>query len=659
MHYKKIISSDATPRAYYWADRWSWMIELIDHEGFGLEIDSPRLLIDSLTAELTLNAGFNKTHLEYFERRIHEMLRVNGLKDAALLLVAETEGLALHDELQSFRLGRSSDLQVVVERANDLRDSLANGKFFTVCVDQWKSLLLSSRPPTKNVCAQIDMVTKHLVTEFVLEGFSLRRLSWFAKSLLEGDLSGDKTFADRLENIRDFWATPKTPVRVIFPVQGFDGNSREKLGQIDLYSPNVHKFIQAVEDEQLSTFEQSVQDDLRAKVLAQEFFGVDANRAPVNVAISFHSRDTLTALSIAKREINNAINLIRATLQVEFSSDWRLGFQVDFSRWIIAHENGNFLASNLYAPAYDTSSNTPKIEISSPFFKQYTETPALVETWNQMQMPRLSRPTVFAELACSLEWFGKGEMAEFNEDRIVHYWVALEKLFAQNRARRDKIEPIANLCAAIMIPAYTRHWAHRLRILLREAHAAELFEWPADESSTVGRSSSLPFDAKLFAFHDYLPNSPFTSNPDPKMRPNTRQFPLPFVRTLDVLADAVSSPAISVALSRAAKWYSKPFADGTLEKLERKFSDQLHAFYRSRNQLIHTAEHDPLTLPVEIANARRITRNYLTAFTTALEETPANSLAEAADFIQGRYITVRTKWEQNGEFDFEDFPFLT
>jgi hypothetical protein len=634
------------------------MIELIDHDGFGLEIDSPRLLIDSLIAELTLNADFSLNHRKYLERRIHEMLRTNGLKNAALLQVAEAEGLALHDELKSFRLGNSSDMQIVVERAKHLRDSLAGGKFFTVCVDQWKTLLLSSRSLTKDVSTQIDMITKDLITEFVLEGFSLRRLSWFAKNLLEGELTGNKPFADRLEYIREFWATPQIPVRVIFPVQGFEGNSQVKLGQIDLYSPNVHKFIHAVHNESLSSFEPSVQDVLRARVLEQEFFGTDFSNAPINIAISFSSRDASTAHSIAKREINNAINLIRATLQVEFSSDWPLNFKVDFSRWIIAHENGDFLESNLYTPSYDESSNTPKIDISSPSFTRYTETPALVEAWNQMQKPNPSRPTVFAELAYSLEWFGKGETAEFDEDRVIHYWVALEKLFAQDGTQHNKFEPIGHLCSAIMIPAYTRHYASRLRILLREAHTEGLFEWPADDSSNVGQPSRLPFDAKLWPFHDYLPNSPFASNSDPKMQPNTRQFPLPFVKTLDALAGAVSSPAIRVALSRAAKWYSKPFADGALQKLERKFLDQLLAFYRSRNQLVHSAEHDPFTLPVEIANARRLTRSYLTAFTTALEETPANSLAEAAGFIQERYKTVRTRWEENEEFDFEDFPFL-
>lgn len=631
-------------RIRFWAGLWWQILHNPYSDEFGWSPTGVHAFIDELLAELETNGASNSENIKIFKNRAERLLT-----DSTAKSIVSAELILLHKMLQKTQ-GDRVDREIILSRR--IKAKLYGGNFFRLCFERLKVELLDSSPLDNTSKDSIRTLSDLIIYEFLLNGYTIESLEnlavgIFAEHAYYDDFLGLHTYypvgiinpdhyisdnkfdgeryakdikslletftvEDHLESLQSFYNSPPRTVNYIFPIEGLVGELDVNIGPVRIYSPKKIRIINRIMES----------EDV-------ELFGREIEQAPCNVAFTSNSFSTDFGRRIAAYEISNAFALLNVF--VEFAEKGFYG--PDFSRWVITLSNGDVvplpgaIKLNKENPVISREASGLSILIEGPMrpFIQSLFRPSNNQTRPQQQ------------LTFALQWLRKAEESVRPEDSLVNYWIALEKLFDADRGRGNKAETIVNYAVSIEVPRIIRNKAINLRDLIFEVGNVSVSNGPV-----LNVSSELKLLANLL-------------ESDVRSR---QTFPIGFVSHISDLKLQISEPALLMKLQELENFYASDKNHYTkIEKIENQVRTDIRSIYRIRNQIVHNAQYDPLTLPYYVKLAQRFAISFLR---TVIREYSSNETEELLDVFQETQVQYDLFCEQIREekkFKFSDWPF--
>lgn len=631
-------------RIRFWTGLWWQILHNPYSEEFGWSPTGIHAFIDELLAELETNGASNSENIKIFKNKAEHFLT-----DPIAKSIVSTEIVLLHKMLQKAQ-GDRVDREIILSQ--HIKTKLDGGNFFHLCFQSLKSKLLDSSPLDNSARDTIHALSGFIIYEFLLKGYTIESLedlavgifaehvsyseflgifthypveilnpdSYITDDIFDGNryatdlqsLLESMTIEDHINSLQDFYNLPPRTVNYIFPIEGLVGELDFNIGPIRIYSPKRIRIV-----------------DRPKEIEDLELFGRDINDAPCNVVFTSNSVSTDFGRRIAAYEISNAFALLNVF--VEFTEKGFYG--PDFSRWVVTLSNGKIAP---FFGAIKLGKEQPVLSREASGLSLLMEGPMRPFT-RSLFRASVNQTKPQQQLTFALQWLRKAEESVRAEDSLVNYWIALEKLFDADRGRGNKAEAIVNYAVSIEVPRMVRNKAIDLRDLIFEI-----------SSISFANSSILSITHELQASANLLET-------DLRSR---RTFPVDFVNRISDLKLQITEPVILMKLQELGEFYASDKNQHTkIEKMEQQVRNDVRSIYRIRNQIVHNAQYDPLTLPYYVKLAQKFTTSFLR---TVIREYSSNETEELLDIfhkIQVQYDLFYEQVRNEKKFEFGNWPF--
>jgi hypothetical protein len=246
-----------------------------------------------------------------------------------------------------------------------------------------------------------------------------------------------------------------------------------------------------------------------------------------------------------------------------------------------------------------------------------------------------------------LHWLRKGEEADRLEDRLLHYWIVIEKVFtfpstsAPLLKGGDKLETklvlISELLSATSAYGFIYKIGRTLNFYLWSLFTNQL------TVAIRGRSLNLPNDvAKKCGLTPGFTGQVLLKD---------------FRENLSEIAKAASQRIVKNRILHVKKFYEDgDFAKGEINRIISRTKDDVFLIYRYRNSIVHNAHYDANLLLPFVEKAAKLAHTAINTLTHERAESPSITVEEI--FVSMFYEVQRIleRLEKQLPIDFLEVP---
>lgn len=584
----------------YWAESWDDYLDDLEKCSIKCTFESPHIVLLQLLDEVQNNQLNNPNLKKYFVGTIGSFLKTDyvikrDFRSDFTLIVKELS--------KENRLGYLKSLCI------SILTNFNSGVYLNKNCDMLKQILLDNHwNPDDD--KKIGQISKKVIIEFLLRGYSIKSLRLFPKKifskytifeqgkkiittdfptgidwkkfeLLEGfnqeaynnaiiEKINSLTLEDRINQLKQFFdASPKTGF-FICQIDGLKGAIDVNIGNVNFYSPKLKSYC----DKDLPIFLNKEYPDSFTK---------DNPTVQINAAIQVDFFDAEMGVERAINQIDQALDILRLYISSE------LPFVADKNCYAIIKE-GKPIQSSFTADKHQT----PFKEINSfdldYFIKTVGSDKIFLKKIQEVLFDRVNpNHPLTNKLISSIHWYRKGKESTKIEDQLVNYWIAIENLFtfdSQNprlisdSTKGNKFSIIFNYLPEI------ESWAY-------------IFQLRSDLYLDMSN------DVRSFYFMKSLqPNNPFADVPEDiltkcQLHPDQQIVHYSeFLQNVYEVKTHVKSKKIIEKIEFVENFYqNNEFSKSVLENRIHLNKDLLILIYHYRNLVVHNAHYDNRLLP--------------------------------------------------------------
>lgn len=578
---------DVNSALIYWADYWKEKSELFGHLEYGSRFENPRTLLRLIQDEINFN-GLEKTEMkQFFSERVKYYLMNTFCLDSKLQVA--------FDILKGAIPSQPSDYVYTV--AHETEKEMDNGGYFRFLVTTLKTMLVNN----ESDLSKIKRVCDILIIEFILAGYKIeyvknvpRKVMAFYAEISEGIVSTDfphrvdysqykvheteygnkkyfeqvkaeinaLTISDRIEAINSLYFKEEESITLIFQLRGIRGEVGDfKFDNVHIYSPKAFSYI----------------TDKNSIVRNSDAFSDLAHNSvtPANIAVTLSSRDPESSKMLAVSKAREVLNLFRFYLSsdVELSVNSLSCHAVDSQGrvcWQSSHSN----------PKEDSWMwSFHSIEVNDLSIMKNNGKDVFENFYRDLKGQQIS---LFAQeqVTHALHFFAKGMQSELPEDRLVNFWVCLEKLVADKKTlfslNRSKFDLISILLPPVMLNRYLTNKAWTCFYFMRGLYG-----------SSQGSRKLLPLTKELATKVQFE-----------TVKGDTIHL-IGFVDNLNEILGSAEREIIREKISDLQGFYfdNKKSID-IFDKVHKGIRDDLLLIYRLRNKIVHDAHFDQVSIDI-------------------------------------------------------------
>ena len=392
--------------------------------------------------------------------------------------------------------------------------------------------------------------------------------------------------SDRVRGLSRFFYRPTEDGTVIFPISGLRNVSRRTFRSVTLYSP----------------VSESIAPQQERREGNPELFSRDPDVGPVNVAVELPFRDTVAAAEEAADIAEELLDWMQP--------HWIPSAPVEIDRrnYIVLGADKRFVAEQHGVTRHNQLVIASRALDIDRFFQSLPA--GLVESVvKRISEARADQPLA-RKLPVCLRWYRKAVEAEKLEDKLLYYWVVLERAFASSRHDRD------------------HKWS--LSGSTDRGQFGLIVEYvPVHEALTFMYS----FGWQLYWYLWHLVRNQYISL-SPEMTKacvfdgSSRNVTLDdFLPRLDAIAAELSDRLVKNKVEEVANFYRDPMtARARITKRVEITSDEIVLIYRLRNSIVHQGHFDPKLLEPFAARAGQLAGNVIQVLLTQFVASPDASV---------------------------------
>lgn len=425
----------------YWQHYWSNCIDnLTDKDNVSFKIVGPRMLLKDLIEEIDGHGLHNQENISYFRNQI----RTLDNNDEVFHKLCHPIVVCL---LQ--RLGKKENKESSIILCKKLLDTLVVKKYFTLLVD-WLAVTIDKTTNNDyDSRKKINEITHLVIAEFIAEGFLLDEIKSFATeipnvaiavggivmaapsefdTLKESDFSAQEEYYKsvyeaikrrsvykNLDELKHYYYEPPREAYFIFRLNGLKGQIDDYIGDINIYSPKIKRYI--TEEHSLSQVETVIED-----------------RDRVNAAIPIEFVSLYQAKVMAEAKLEEVLDMLMltyrtkepVTIATNFCAVVADGKEISWSHSV--RGNDPLMSSkdemSRYLDALDLS------DVKKDDFQFMTEKHRILEVGQDALKRRLKN---------AAHWYAKAIAADKDVDTLLYSWFAIEGLLRINNQVQSEI----------------------------------------------------------------------------------------------------------------------------------------------------------------------------------------------------------------------------
>lgn len=429
-HLRKIMGLPYKNLLSYWQHYWSHCLEkLADKDNVSFKMLGPRMLMQDIIDEIEGHGLSNPDNIDYFKRQIGELDK----KDEVFRYLCHPMVACL---LQ--RLGDKTNRDSSILLCKKILNRLAVKRYFTLLVDWLAEAIDNTAESNYESRKKINEITHLVISEFIAEGFVPDEIKRYATdipgvviaeggvvlvaptefdSLKAADFESEeeyyKAVYERIKNRNAhqslevlkyyYYITPREAFFIV-RLNGLKGQIDDHIGDINIYSPKVKRYIK--DGHSLSKVEEVTED-----------------RDSVNAAIPIDFTSIEQAKVYARAKLEEVLDIMTLTYRTQAPitiatnrySVVADGEEISMSVSVKGNDPQLFDRDEMmrYFDALDLT------ELEGDGFKFLTDKHEVVEMGQGVLRRRLKN---------AARWYSKAIAADKEVDVLLYSWFAIEGL---------------------------------------------------------------------------------------------------------------------------------------------------------------------------------------------------------------------------------------
>lgn len=369
-----------TPEDYfsiYWQD---YVERLIDKNETEVSIDSPRLILQELSSEIQYNGLRNKENTEYYKAVLGRWLKEDKVFHK---LCSELACFAL----KNFSAQNSKTLLLLCQK---MIDAMNTNEYFDKVCEECNSYIEAQTDLNVENKSNIRRYVHILVYEMISADLALKDILQCGKEGISGILNF-------------FNSTPEDAIAIVRLI-GLRGELDERLGDVHIYNPKIHRYI--IDREMSFTKIEECPHDPEV----------------VNAAVPIKFKGVETARLQVKKKLFNLLEL----LALQFSTKTQIYFDnSNFAVIVDGRERGASFSidpgNGVKTPQMALLENSRSLDADEVIGNKDFLAERFSKTYN-------SNDELSKRLQNAVHWCYEAEYNTKYEEQLLHSWYAMEGL---------------------------------------------------------------------------------------------------------------------------------------------------------------------------------------------------------------------------------------
>ncbi|MBQ3023868.1 MAG: hypothetical protein IJD23_00995 [Spirochaetaceae bacterium] len=587
--------NEITENLRYFVSYWEYFCNAVEQPSIYTTIMTPHFLVREILNELNTNGTENSSTFKYFFSQNQSFLSKKYLFDED----SYSLWILLHEKLKE----KEKQVVVIDSIVNKLIQHFSSNEFQAFLFSSLKSIVLSSEAKFDN----IKSLTETIIFQFIFEQYSIKTIKKLINNIFSSyslekrenekvyfhtnyplvtnfenddyeeyvkkasDEMNNLTLEKRLDRLYKLLINDTQIYYFIFYIKGIFFENKVDFTDVTFYNPKISPIL-----DPNNKFENDI-------------FNGENYEIGMNVIVKQKGKDIISAKLAAIKKINKTYDFIL------LHSNLKGKISINDACYRILDENKEFRSWSMgtskdYLWRHDVIIDE---ESENKIINKYQK------ICNNENILEHDKDIIFD----SLHFYRKAKESDSQEEKLLNYWIALERLFLDFDTFESKFDRTCNFVQSILLERFIfqKGWNcyYFIDNLLRKQ-----FFYKNKMISEIEIPKELQIKANI---------GPDLNNSIIKLQDFVDSIP-------EIIKYSRNLVANDIMQNVQKFYYNHKFASKEILDKKEEIRNVLLMIYRQRNQIVHNAKYDNTLIEYNIAQAQSITTIVLSVLVNEINE---------------------------------------
>lgn len=587
--------NEITENLRYFVSYWEYFCNAVEQPSIYTPIMTPHFLVREILNELNTNGTENSSTFKYFFSQNQSFLSKKYLFDED----SYSLWILLNEKLKE----KEKQVVVIDSIVNKLIQHFRSNEYQALLFNSLKSIVLSSETNFD----KIKLLTETIIFQFIFEQYSIKTIKKLINNIFSSyslekrenekvyfhtnyplvtnfenddyeeyvkkasDEMNNLTLEKRLDRLYKLLINDTQIYYFIFYIKGIFFENKVDFTDITFYNPKISPVL-----DPNNQYENDIFDDEDYEI-------------GMNVIVKQKGKDIISAKLEAIKKINRICDFVL------LNSNLKGKISINDACYRILDENKQFFSmtaglSKNHLWRHDVIINENSEKNIFDKFKKINDNTDLLEHDKNI-------------LWDSLHFFRKAKESDSQEEKLLNYWIALERLFLDFDTFESKFDRTCNFVQSILLERFIfqKGWNcyYFIDNLLRKQ-----FFYKNKMISEIEIPKELQIKANI---------GPDLNNSIIKLQDFVDSIP-------EIIKYSRNLVANDIMQNVQKFYYNHKFASKEILDKKEEIRNVLLMIYRQRNQIVHNAKYDNTLIEYNIAQAQSITTIVLSVLVNEINE---------------------------------------
>ena len=587
--------NEITENLRYFVSYWEYFCNAVEQPSIYTTIITPHFLVREILNELNTNGTENSSTFKYFFSQNQSFLSKKYLFDED----SYSLWILLHEKLKE----KEKQVVVIDSIVNKLIQHFSSNEFQAFLFSSLKSIILSSEAKFDN----IKSLTESIIFQFIFERYSIKTIKKLINNIFSSyylderengkiilhtnyplvtrfenedyeeyvkkasDEMNNLTLEKRFDRLYELLINDTQIYYFIFYIKGIFFENKVDFADVTFYNPKISPIL-----DPNNKFENDI-------------FNEENYEIGMNVIVLQDGKDVISAKSDALKKINKICDfiLLYSNLKNKICINEACYRVLDENKKLCSWTTG-LSKDVLWKHNVIINEDTEKNIFDK--FKKINNSTDLLEHDKNI-------------LWDSLHFFRKAKESNSQEEKLLNYWIALERLFLDFDTFQSKFERTCNFVQSILLEKFIFQKGWNCYNFVDNLLRSKFF-YRDNMISEIEIPKELQIKANI---------GPDLNNSIIKLQDFVDSIP-------EIIKYSRNLVANDIMQNVKDFYYNHKFANKEILDKKEEIRNVLLMIYRQRNQIVHNAKYDNTLIEYNIAQAQSITTIVLFVLVNEINE---------------------------------------
>ncbi|MBP3450314.1 MAG: hypothetical protein J6K22_07625 [Spirochaetaceae bacterium] len=587
--------NEITENLRYFVSYWEYFCNAVEQPSIYTTIMTPHFLVREILNELNTNGTENSSTFKYFFSQNQSFLSKKYLFDEG----SYSLWILLHEKLKE----KEKQVVVIDSIVNKLIQHFSSNEFQAFLFSSLKSIVLSSEAKFDN----IKSLTETIIFQFIFEQYSIKTIKKLINNIFSSyslekrenekvyfhtnyplvtnfenddyeeyvkkasDEMNNLTLEKRFDRLYELLINDTQIYYFIFYIKGIFFENKVDFADVTFYNPKITPVLNP------------------SNQFGNDIFDDEDYEIGMNVIVKQKGKDIISAKLAAIKKINKTYDFIL------LHSNLKGKISINDACYRILDENKEFRSWSMgtskdYLWRHDVIIDE---ESENKIINKYQK------ICNNENILEHDKDIIFD----SLHFYRKAKESDSQEEKLLNYWIALERLFLDFDTFESKFDRTCNFVQSILLERFIFQKGWNCYYFIDNLLGSKFF-YRDNMISEIEIPKELQIKANI---------GPDLNNSIIKLQDFVDSIP-------EIIKYSRNLVANDIMQNVQKFYYNHKFASKEILDKKEEIRNVLLMIYRQRNQIVHNAKYDNTLIEYNIAQAQSITTIVLSVLVKEINE---------------------------------------